>query len=304
MITLEELAANSDDKLVQGFVNEVITESYLLSRMTFDDCLASTGTSDLVYAYKRLKTPKTAAFRALNTEPAKSKVEIERVKTQVAILSDAWDMDRVAKDAAPDLYALNLEESKNAIVRKFTATVINGDTNVDENGFDGLDKALKGSATEFSSETSLDAIDQATALAWCEEMDTVISALLRDPDALMVSPRMKVKINAICRVLGLATTTPDTAGRQVSSYNGIPIQTMKDGSLTTGDVYAVCFGINEFHGITLSGGNAIAVHLPDWEKPGAVKTGDAEFVCGCALKQTKAAGVLRAKAAAAKASSK
>lgn len=304
MITLEELAANSDDKLVQGFINEVITESYLLSRMTFDDCLASTGTSDLVYAYKRLKTPKTAAFRALNTEPAKSKVEVERVKTQVAILSDAWDMDRVAKDAAPDLYALNLEESKNAIVRKFTATVINGDTNVDENGFDGLDKALKGSATEFSSETSLDAIDQATALAWCEEMDTVISALLRDPDALMVSPRMKVKINAICRVLGLATTTPDTAGRQVSSYNGIPIQTMKDGSLTTNDVYAVCFGINEFHGITLSGGNAIAVHLPDWEKPGAVKTGDAEFVCGCALKQTKAAGVLRAKAVAAKASSK
>ncbi len=120
----------------------------------------------------------------------------------------------------------------------------------------------------------------------------------------MVSPRMKVKINAICRVLGLATTTPDTAGRQVSSYNGIPIQTMKDGSLTTNDVYAVCFGINEFHGITLSGGNAIAVHLPDWEKPGAVKTGDAEFVCGCALKQTKAAGVLRAKAVASKASSK
>lgn len=304
MITLEELATNSDDKLVQGFINEVITESYLLSRMTFDDCLANTGTSDLVYAYKRLKTPKTAAFRALNTEPAKSKVEIERVKTQVAILSDAWDMDRVAKDAAPDLYALNLEESKNAIVRKFTATVINGDTNVDENGFDGLDKALKGSATEFSSETSIDAIDQATALAWCEEMDTVISALLRDPDVLMVSPSMKVKINAICRVLGLATTTPDTAGRQVSSYNGIPIQTMKDGSLTTNDVYAVCFGINEFHGVTLSGGNAIAVHLPDWEKPGAVKTGDAEFVCGCALKQTKAAGVLRAKAPAARAASK
>ena len=243
MITLEELAANSDDKLVQGFINEVITESYLLSRMTFDDCLASTGTSDLVYAYKRLKTPKTAAFRALNTEPAKSKV-------------------------------------------------------------DGLNKALMGSATVLSSVKCLDAIDQATALAWCEEMDTVISALLRDPDALMVSPRMKVKINAICRVLGLATTTPDTAGRQVSSYNGIPIQTMKDGSLTTNDVYAVCFGINEFHGITLSGGNAIAVHLPDWEKPGAVKTGDAEFVCGCALKQTKAAGVLRAKAVASKASSK
>lgn len=304
MITLQELATNSDDKLVQGFISEIITDSFLLSSMTFDDCLTSSGTSDLVYTYKRVKEGKTAAFRALNSEPAKSKPTVERVSTQVAILSDSWDMDRVTKDAAPDLYALYLEESKNAIIRKFCATVINGDTEADANGFDGLNKALAGSATEFASETDLTVITQESALAFCKELDTMLSALTRGPDALMVSPAMKVKINAIGRVLGLATTSRDDMGRQVSAYNGVRIQEMKDGSHTTDDVYAVCFGLNEFHGITLKGGNAISVHLPNWETPGAVKTGDAEFVCGCALKKTKAAGVLRAKAAAAKAASK
>lgn len=299
MITLEDLATNSNDKLVQGFTNEIITDSFLLSRMPFDNCLSSTGTSDLVYAYKRVKTPMEAGFRALNTEPKKSKPEIERITTQVAILADSWDMDRVTKDAAEDLYELHLEESKNAIIRKFNKTIINGDTTVEEDGFDGLNKALTGSNTEITSAVDLTTITKESALAFAEEMDTLFSLLTRTPDALMVAPAMKVKINAICRILGLATTTPDSAGNQVSAWNGVRIEELRDGAMTTNDIYAACFGLDEFHGITLKGDSAISVHLPDWNAPGAIKTGDAEFVCGCALKKTKAAGVLRAKTTAA-----
>mgnify|MGYP000925498656 CR=1 FL=1 len=70
MITLADLATNSGDKLVQGFINELVTDNYLLGALTFDDCMTATGTSDLVYSYKRVKTPASAAFRALNAEPA------------------------------------------------------------------------------------------------------------------------------------------------------------------------------------------------------------------------------------------
>lgn len=51
MITLAELAKNADDKLVQGFVNEVITDSALLDSLQFDNCVeagarpSSTATS-------------------------------------------------------------------------------------------------------------------------------------------------------------------------------------------------------------------------------------------------------------------
>lgn len=297
MITLADLAQNAQDKIVQGFINETITDSYLLGAMPFDDCLTNSGTSDLVYGYKRVLTPMTAAFRAINTEPAVSEVKTKRITTKVGILSNSWSMDRVAKDAASDLYQLHLEESKNSIIRKFNATIINGDTTKEAEGFDGLAKAIKGSSTEFTSAVDLTNITKESALVFAEEMDTMFSALTRDPDALLVSPAMKVKINAICRILGLATTTADTAGKRVSSWNGVRIEELRDGALTTNDVYAVCFGMSEFHGITLKGGNAIDVHLPNWNEPGAVKKGDAEFVCGCALKATKAAGVLHPKAA-------
>lgn len=297
MITLADLAQNTQDKIVQGFINETITDSYLLGAMPFDDCLTNSGMSDLVYGYKRVLTPMTAEFRAINTEPAVSEVKTKRVTTKVGILSNSWSMDRVAKDAASDLYQLHLEESKNSIIRKFNATIINGDTTKEAEGFDGLAKAIKNSSTEFTSSVDLTNITKESALAFAEEMDTMFSALTRDPDALLVSPAMKVKINAICRILGLATTTADTAGKRVSAWNGVRIEELRDGALTTNDVYAVCFGMSEFHGVTLKGGNAIDVHLPNWNEPGAVKKGDAEFVCGCALKATKAAGVLHPKAA-------
>lgn len=295
--TLATLATNSQDKLKQGFVNELITDSYILGTMPFDDCLSASGTSDLVYAYKRVVTGATAAFRALNEEPEASEVEIKRITTKPGILSSKWDMDRVAKAAAEDLYELKVAESKNAIVRGFNRTLIGGDTTVDKKGFDGLDKALKGSSTEFASAVDLTSLDKATALAFATEMDELLASLVRDPDVLAVSPHMATVMNAVCRYIGMDTLTMDEAGKRVQHWDGVRIEKLRDGALTTNDVYAVCFGLEEFHGITLTGDAGIAVHLPDWNAPGAVKSGDSEFVCGCALKATKAAGVLRAKAA-------
>lgn len=295
--TLADLAKNSNDKLKQGFINELITDSYILNIMTFDDCLTANGTSDLAYAYKRVKTGATATFRALNEEPTASEVAIERITTKPGILSSKWDMDRVAKAAAEDLYELKVAESKNAIIRKFNKTIIDGDTATEEKGFDGLAKALDGSSTEFTSAVDLTALDKNAALAFATEMDTLLGALTRDPDVLAVSPGMATKINAILRLLGLETMTVDSAGRRVQQWDGIRIEKLRDGALTTNDIYAVCFGMEEFHGITLTGDSGITVALPDWSAPGAVKNGDSEFVCGCALKKTKAAGVLHPKAA-------
>lgn len=291
-ITLKELAVNSNDKLKQGFINELITDSYILSAMPFDDTLSTSGTSDLVYAYKRVVNGATAGFRELNEEPTISEVSIERITTKPGILSSAWQMDRVAKKAAEDLYTLKVAESKNAIIRKFNTTMINGDTTSEKKGFDGLAKALKDSSTEFASKVDLSAIDKATALAFATEMDTLLASLSRDPDVLAVSPRMATTINAICRYLGMENITMDTAGHRINHWDGIRIEKLKDGALTADDIYAVCFGMDEFHGITLTGDSGIEIALPDWSTPGAVKTGDSEFVCGCALKATKAAGVL------------
>lgn len=295
-VTLEDLAQNSGDKLTQGFINEIVTDSYLLSALTFDDCMTANGTSDLVYSYKRVKTPASAAFRAIGAEPAETAPTFEKVSTAVGIISDKWTLDRVAKDAASDIYELYLEESKNAVIRKFNDAFINGDTAADANGFDGLAKALTGTSTESTSSVSLASVDQKTALAYMQELDSMLSALMRTPDVLLMSAAQHVKLNACLRVVGLGTQTMETAGRVVDAYNGVPIQELRDGSIATGDVYACCLGLDGVHGITLAGGSAVTVNLPDWSTPGAVKSGDCELVCGMAVKATKAAGVLHPKA--------
>lgn len=296
MITLSELATNSQDKVMQGFINEIKTDSDVLGALPFDNALTPQGTGDLVYAYKRVKTPMQANFRSLGEEPTKSAVTVERITTNVAILSAAFDIDRVAKDAAQDLMQLHLEEAKNAIIRAFNKQLIGGDKSTQEKGFDGLAKALKGTKTEFTSAVDLATVTEDGAMAFAEEMDTMLSALMRTPNHILVNSKMKVKLNAICRKLGINAVTPDTAGRVIQSWNGIPIVELKDGALPTDEIYAVCYGLDAFHGITLTGDKAISVNLPDWSTSGAVKTVDAEFVCGCALKATTAAGVLKPKA--------
>lgn len=297
MITLEQLATNSGDKYVQGFINEIKTDSEVLGAMPFDNALTPAGTGDLVYSYKRTKTPMQANFRSLGEEPEKSSVAIERITTNIAILSAAFDIDRVAADAASDLVQLHLEECKNAIIRAFNKQLIGGDKTIQEKGFDGLAKALKGTKTEFTSAVDLATVTEDGAMAFAEEMDTMLSALMRTPDHILVNSKMKVKLNAVCRRLGINAVTPDTAGNMVQSWNGIPIVELKDGALATDEIYAVCYGLDAFHGITLAGDKAFTVNQPDWNLPGAVKTVDAEFVCGCALKATTAAGVLKPKAA-------
>lgn len=298
-VTLADLAEASTDKLVQGFINEIINDSFLLDQLTFDDTLTASGTSNLSYAYDRVIQNATAKFRALNAEPEVSDVKVKKITTSPGILSDSWKMDRVAYAANNDLYLLKVTESKDAIIRAFGDAFINGDTETDANGFDGLSKALTESSTEFTSAVDLSTITKDSALVFASEMDDMLGALTRDPDVLVVSRKMKSRMNAICRILGISNVTTDTVGHRIQTWDGIPIEEVRGNTLLTNDVYAACLGLEDLHGITLAE-NAISVNVPDWTKPGAVKMGDAEFVCGIALKKTKSAGVLRAKPAAAK----
>lgn len=293
-ITLAQMQENADNKLVPGFINELITDSYLLSAMTFDDCISTNGQSNLAYSYKRVKTPASAAFRKLNEEGTASQAEIERVHTSIAILNSTFTIDRVAAAAAGDLLALDLEEAKNSIIRMFNDAVINGDTTVEEDGFDGLTKILRGSSTEMVSGVDVSTAQKMTdnAMAWADDMDTFLSLLNGDPACLLVGKPMKTKLSGIGRRLGKYQLETDNVGRRMAYWDGIPIVEMTDGAIKTNAIYAVRLGMQDFHGITLSGGNGITVNPPQLNTPGAVKIGDAEFVVGCALKATKSAGVM------------
>ena len=132
---------------------------------------------------------------------------------------------------------------------------------------------------------------------------------------------MKTKIQTVARVLGYKTESKEDFGRTITVIGEGAVRlidlknvvTVTEGAAvetpiirtktrtvatvsTTGltDIFAVKFGVLDgFHGVTLTGSNGVTSYLPDFSQPGAVKKGEVEMVACVALKNTKAAGVLR-----------
>ena len=124
------------------------------------------------------------------------------------------------------------------------------------------------------------------------------------PDVLMMNTKMAAKMRAVARRAGMYQVTKDDFGRQVEYYGNIPFVDLgaKAGSndpIVATDaegktsIYAVRFGMDGFHAISLTGEAPVQMWLPDFSTAGAVKKGEVEMVAGCALKSTKAAGVFR-----------
>ena len=87
-ITLEQAKVGMADKVDQQVVDMFRRSSLLLDRMTFDNAISpGTGGSTLVYGYTQLKTPSTAAVRAINTEYAPGEA-IREEKTAKAVIMD------------------------------------------------------------------------------------------------------------------------------------------------------------------------------------------------------------------------
>ena len=99
--------------------------------------------------------------------------------------------------------------------------------------------------------------------------------------------------------------TKNDFGQKVEQYGDIPFVDIGakpasndpiigiDSSAGTTSLYAVRFGLDGFHAISMAGQPPVKTWLPDFSTSGAVKKGEVEMVAGCALKSTKAAGVFR-----------
>lgn len=95
-VTLEQAKLNTQDMLVKGTIDEFQKSNYLLNNLTFADVVSpSGGGATLTYAYNRLKTQPTAAFRAINSDYTPQEVTKERKSVDLAIFGGSYEIDRV-----------------------------------------------------------------------------------------------------------------------------------------------------------------------------------------------------------------
>ena len=307
-VTLAQAKLNVQDDLSAGVIDEFAKNSYILRNIPFHDCVSPTGGgATLTYSYTRLVTQPTAAFRKINAEYTPQEVEKQRYSTDLKVFGGSFAIDRVIANMGGivDEVTLQMQQKVKGASALFNDTVINGDSATNPDVFDGLNVALTGSDTEMTSTVDLSTAANITAnyMAFLDELDEFLSSLDRTPSALLMNSKALSKIRAVARRAAMYQTTKDNWGRQIETYNGIPLVDLgaKMGSndpviATTGgktDIYAVSFGMDAFHAISMAGQPLVKTWLPDYTTEGAVKKGEVEMIAGVALKTTRSNGVLR-----------
>lgn len=327
-VTLSEAKNNATDDIDVAVIDEFRKESVILDTLVFDDVVNPVGGGDtLTYGYRRLITQPTAAFRTLNSEYTPQNVTTQRYTVDLTVLGGSFEVDRVIArvgPAASGAVALNMAQKIKATRTLFQDTVINGDVAADPAGFDGLDKALTGTSTEFRADevtdwTDFDSDPRAEHQA-LDAIDEWLSLLDGTPTVILGNRRALARVRAAARRAGMYARNPVEGligqdGRPIvrETYGGIifadpgekagttdpiiPIETRTvGGSETTGltDLYAYRVGLDGFCGVSTIGGQLVRQWLPDFNSPGAVKRGEVELgPVAVALKATKAATVFR-----------
>ncbi|SNS43600.1 hypothetical protein SAMN06309944_0247 [Micrococcales bacterium KH10] len=327
-VSLAEAKNNATDDIDVSVIDEFRKESVILDTMIFDDVVnPAGGGGTLTYGYRRLITQPTAATRALGTEYTPQNVTTQRYSTDLAVMGGAFEVDRVIAKlgpAASGAVSLNLAQKIKATRTEFQDLVINGDIATDANGFDGLDKALVGSSTEFrptavTDWTDFDTANRAEHKA-LDDLDEFLALLDGTPTIILGNAKALARVRAAARRAGMYTRNPveglmgangrpivrETYGDIVFADPGakagtndpiIPVEARTvGGSSVTGltDLFAYRVGLDGFHGLSTVGGQVVSTWLPDFNSAGAVKKGEVELgPVGVALKATKAAAVFR-----------
>lgn len=324
-VTLAQAKLNTTDDIDVHVINEFQKQGWLVSNLPFHDAVNGAGAGGtLTYGYTRQITQATAGFRALNAEYTPQEVTKQRYTTDLKPLGGSFQIDRVldavAAAAETEFQMVNKIAGANAA---FNDAVINGDTAVDANGFDGLSKALTGSSTELGATTGTDwtsiAAGNDSSFAALDIVDELVHLLNGPATALLGNSKLLSKLRAVARRANMYTTSPvvinendpngsilveqfgnvvlvDMGTKAGSATDVIPVTSKTVNSVAGNytDLYAVRLGLDAFHGVSMAGQPLIKTWLPDFTTAGAVKTGEVELgPVSVALKATKGAAVRR-----------
>lgn len=319
-ITLAEAKVGMADRVDQQIVDEFRRSSLLLDKLVFDNAISpGTGGSTLTYGYIQLKTPSTAAVRAINSEYTAGEAKRQEKTAKAVIMGGSFEVDRVLQNTsgAVDELVFQAQQKIKATTNFFHNLVINGCAASTGAGyvtgtFDGLRKLLDGTSNNFTTDIDL---SDATKLdsnsnAFIDQLDQLVHSIDGDASMLLMNSDMLLKVRAAARRAGYYERTKDDFGRVVETFAGIPLldcgkyyngtssvdaistSTPTTAAAGTSSIYAVSIGLDGFHGISPTGTGVINSYMPDMKAPGAVKKGEVELVAGIVLKNTLKAAAL------------
>lgn len=214
-LTLTEAAKLSNDVLLQGVIETVIKDSPVLQTLPFIEIVGNGLT------YNREKAAPTVSFYSVGDTWAESTPTFTQLTATLSILGGDADVDNYlasTRSNIQDLEAAVVQLKARAIQHKFEDTFINGNTDTDDESFDGLDALTQG--------VQALTMGQNGGTLTVEKLDELIDTVKGGkPDAILMSRRSRRKLNSLARASGsgIVVSDRDEFGQMVQYYDGIPV---------------------------------------------------------------------------------
>lgn len=269
-VTLAQAQVNSQADVDYAVIDNLRRYSWLLDQIAFDDTVTpGTGGASLTYGYTRLTAARAAQFRGLNSEYTPAQASRQRYTVELKPLGGAFTVDRVLSRlgaAQTNEVTFQMQQLLTGVRTTFQDELINGDTAVDANGYDGLDKSLTGTSTEYlpvNEGVSAGYLDwtrgtidtQAEAMSQLDIVDDWLSrivpshtgggdagapgALPPGVKAIMGNTRSITRMRALARWAGIYTQNRDDLGRQIEMYGPWVLVDLGDNALGSGPIIPI-----------------------------------------------------------------
>jgi hypothetical protein len=214
-LTLSDATRLSQDVLLRGIIETIITESAALRYLPF---MTLNGNS---LRYNRELTLGNIDFYAVGDTWNESVMTVSEQVSSLKIMGGDADVDEFLQQTysnVNNLRALAIEKKAKNMAYTFNNTFFNGDTGVDPLQFDGL-KVLSAGARTMSKGAN-------GAVLALDHMDELIDMIKPGkPDVLFMSRRTRRKLSSLRRASGnLLEISVDAFGRRVTMYDGIPLE--------------------------------------------------------------------------------
>ncbi len=270
-LTLAEAAKLSRDMVLAGVMESIIKESPVLDALPFIDVVGN------AFVYNRLAAEPGVAFQAVGDTWTESTPAYTKVTQALTILGGDADVDnyiQLTRSDVQDQEAVVIQQKAKALARKWEDTFINGDTGVDADAFDGLDKLIADGPAGQT--VSMGANGGTLTLA---RLDELIDAVKTKGIVISMSRRSRRTLQSLVRTSGaVLESRPGSFLEWVQMYNGVPLfinDYISDAQTvgTSSDCSTIyCFSVGEQDqgvvGLTAPGGPVV-------EKVGQLETKDA-----------------------------
>lgn len=266
--TLADFSAQATQPLKKAVIETWRKESFLMDKLPIE----STGT--LSVEFIRTKTLPTITARNIGEGMTESKGVLEPMSEQVSVLSAYIDVPREYVESTNTLGNVRAEQTKmfsKALAYKFNDMFINGNPASTPKEMTGIwyrlvkdfaaAQSIAGGSLDVSPDSATLSSTSGVLIDYLNELNYAVDG--HQADMFLCNKTLYLRLLAAIRIAGLWATTKDAFGRELPTFNGIPIIDIGNkGDQTT----AIISDVELADGSALTGGACTSMY--------AVKMGD------------------------------